>query len=180
MCFFSLAAYRAGHSRMMCRGFWEPPALGVSLPSPDSMKPQWLTADRAGPARFSILGRTGDLCRSRIGQIDVVRDGSCAGERRMSKRTAIEAALRRLGPGIPAHELGAIADHAIDSPGLESAAPATAVWLSLVDYVRHVLTEDDALLAARHAQASAGCFVTAEINDRLAAWGVRRRLEPGA
>jgi len=101
-------------------------------------------------------------------------------ELRMSKRTAIEAALRRLGPHIPAHELGAIVDHAIDSPGLKSAAPETAAWLSLVAYVRHVFTEYDELLAAGYDQDSARFFVTAEINDRLAAWGVRRRLEPGA
>jgi len=98
----------------------------------------------------------------------------------MSKRTAIEAALRRLGPRIPAHELRAIVDHAVDSPGLKSAAPETAAWLSLVAYVRHVFTEYDELLAAGYDQDSARFFVTAEINDRLAAWGVRRRLEPGA
>ena len=31
----------------------------------------------------------------------------------------IEIALRRLAPRIPAHEFGAVVDHAVDSPGLK-------------------------------------------------------------
>jgi hypothetical protein len=95
----------------------------------------------------------------------------------MSKRSAIEAAVRHLAPRIPPHELGAVVDHALDSPGLTSAAPETAAWLSLVDYVRHVFTEYDELLAAGYDQDSARFFVIGDINERLSAWGVQRHLE---
>jgi len=99
-----------------------------------------------------------------------------AGETRLSRRAAIEAALRRLAPRIPSHELGAVVDHALDSPGLHSAAPPAAAWLSLVAYVRHVFTEYDELLRQGYDQDSARFFVAGEIEQKLADWGVRRRL----
>ena len=39
----------------------------------------------------------------------------------MPKRIDIKAALRRLAPRIPPHELGAVVDHALDSRGLRAA-----------------------------------------------------------
>ena len=96
-----------------------------------------------------------------------------------ARRTQIEIALRRLAPGIPAHEFGAVVDHAVDSRGLRHAAPEEAAWLSLVAYVRHVFTEYDALLDQDYDEASARFFVAADIETTLAAWGVRRRLTPG-
>ena len=96
----------------------------------------------------------------------------------MAKRADIEIALRRLAPGIPAHELGAVVDHALDSPGLNVASAETAAWLSLVAYVRHVLTDYDELLAEGYDQDSARFFVAAEIAAVLAEWGVRRKLSP--
>ena len=56
------------------------------------------------------------------------------------------------------------------------ASPEAAAWLSLVAYVRHVLTDYDELLRQGYDQDSARFFVTDAINERLAAWGVRRRL----
>jgi|SRR5215216_7027934 len=94
----------------------------------------------------------------------------------MAKRAAIEAALRRLAPRLPPHELAAVVDHATDSPGLRSAAPETAAWLSLVAYVRHVFTDYDELLHQGYDAESARFFVTEEINAVLDGWGVRRRL----
>jgi hypothetical protein len=91
-------------------------------------------------------------------------------------RADIEAALRRLAPRMPAHEFGAVVDHALDSPGLRSAAVKNAAWLSLVAYVRHRLTDYDALLADGYDRDSARHFVLAEIETILADWGVRRRL----
>jgi len=44
----------------------------------------------------------------------------------VARRSDIEIALRRLAPRIPAHELGAVVDHAVDSPGLKRASPETA------------------------------------------------------
>ena len=41
----------------------------------------------------------------------------------MPKRSEIEIALRRLAPRIPPHELGAVVDHAVDSPGLSVGSP---------------------------------------------------------
>lgn len=96
----------------------------------------------------------------------------------MAKRADIEIALRRLAPGIPVHELGAVVDHALDSPGLSVASAETAAWLSLVAYVRHVLTDYDALLREGYDQDSARFFVAAEIAAVLGKWGVRRRLAP--
>jgi hypothetical protein len=96
----------------------------------------------------------------------------------MPKRIDIEAALRRLAPGIPPHELGAVVDHALDSRGLRTASPEAAAWLSLVAYVRHVLTEYDDLLDQGYDVDSARHFVTADIAATLKSWGVRRSLSP--
>jgi hypothetical protein len=94
----------------------------------------------------------------------------------LSKRSDIEAALRRLAPRIPPHEFGAVVDHALDSRGLRTSTPETAAWLSLVAYVRHTLTDYDDLLGQGYDQASARFFVAAEIAAMLEGWGVTRRL----
>ena len=93
-----------------------------------------------------------------------------------SRRHAIESALRHLAPRIPAHEFGAIVDHALDSEGLKTASLETAAWLSLVAYVRHVFTEYDALLAQGYDRDSARFFVADEIAAVLKDWGARRSL----
>jgi hypothetical protein len=93
-----------------------------------------------------------------------------------NRRATIEAALRRLAPRIPRHEFGAVLDHAEESAGLRKAAPENAAWLSLVAYVRHVLTDYDELLAGGYDQDSARHFVAGEIETILAGWGVRRTL----
>ena len=97
----------------------------------------------------------------------------------MSKRAVIAEALRRLAPGIPAHEFGAVVDHALDSRGLRSATPETAAWLSLVAYVRHALTEYDDLLTQGYDQDSARHFVADAMREVLASWGVKRTLGEG-
>jgi hypothetical protein len=91
-------------------------------------------------------------------------------------RPAIEAVLRRLAPKIPPHEFGAVIDHALDSKGLQHAAPETAAWLSLVAYVRHVFTDYDDLLAQGYDQESARHFVAEEMAQKLKEWGVRREF----
>ena len=93
--------------------------------------------------------------------------------------SAVEAALRRLAPKIPAHEFGAVIDHALDSKGLRNAAPETAAWLSLVAYVRHVFTDYDALLTQGYDRESARHFVLEDMAAKLAEWGVRRPLGDG-
>jgi hypothetical protein len=97
-------------------------------------------------------------------------------ERPMATRKNIETALGRLAPRIPAHEFNAIADHAMDSPGLRHAAPEEAAWLSMVAYIRHVLTDYDALLDQGYDIESARHFVADDMKSILADWGVRRRL----
>lgn len=97
----------------------------------------------------------------------------------MAKRSEVEAALRRLAPKIPPHEFMAIADHAMDSPGLKPASPETAAWLSLVAYVRHVFTDYDELMDQGYDAESARHFVAAEMDETLAEWGVRRRIAEG-
>ena len=92
----------------------------------------------------------------------------------MSRRAAIEAALRRLAPELPGHEFGAVTDHALGSVGLHQAAPEAAAWLSLVAYARHVFTGYDELLAEGYDPDSARFFVVDELNEVLRGWGVRR------
>ena len=97
----------------------------------------------------------------------------------MASRKAIETALRHLAPKIPDHEFGAIADHAIDSPGLHNAAPETAAWLSMVSFIRHVLTDYESLLEDGYDQESARHFVADDMRAVLDEWGVRRPLSSG-
>ena len=94
----------------------------------------------------------------------------------MPSRAAIAAALRHLAPRLPAHEFGAVVDHAIDSPGLAVATPENAAWLSLVAYARHTMTDYDALLAEGYDRDSARFFVAGALEELLASWGVRRKL----
>ena len=95
----------------------------------------------------------------------------------MSQRSEIESVLRHLAPKIPAHEFGAVVDHALDSEGLKTAAPDTAAWLSLVAYTRHTFTDYDALLAQGYDRESARHFVADEMAAVLNGWGVRRKLD---
>lgn len=97
----------------------------------------------------------------------------------MGRRSEIEAALDRLAPGIPAYEAEAVADHAMDSPGLARAAPETAAWLSLVAFVRHVFTDYDDLLADGYDPDAARHFVADEMAAVLAGWGCKRPLDSG-
>jgi hypothetical protein len=94
----------------------------------------------------------------------------------VSRRDALEAALRRLAPKIPPHEFGAVIDHALHSAGLRSAAPETAAWLSLVAYVRHTFTDYDVLLTQGYDRESARHFVADEMTEVLERWDVRRPL----
>jgi hypothetical protein len=94
----------------------------------------------------------------------------------MTRRGIIETALRRLAPRIPSYEFSVIADQAMDSAGLRRATPEEAAWLSMVAYIRHVLTDYDALLDQGYDAASARHFVAADMESVLAAWGARRPL----
>ncbi|TVR09460.1 MAG: DUF2293 domain-containing protein [Salinarimonadaceae bacterium] len=96
----------------------------------------------------------------------------------MSRREAVSGALDRLAPGVPRFEREAILDHALDSPGLRGAVPEKAAWLSMVAYIRHVLTDYDALLADGYDVDSARWFVAGDIDDVLEAWRSPRRLSP--
>nr|WP_246734105.1 DUF2293 domain-containing protein [Oharaeibacter diazotrophicus] len=94
----------------------------------------------------------------------------------LATRAAIETALRRLAPGLPAHEFSVVADHAVDSAGLARAKPETAAWLSLVAYARHVFTDYDSLLDEGYDRDAARHFVREDLAAALAGWGVRRPL----
>jgi hypothetical protein len=95
---------------------------------------------------------------------------------RVTRRSDIEAALRRLAPKIPPHEFGAVIDHARDSAGLRTASAESAAWLSLVAYLRHAFTDYDELLAQGYDQDSARFFVAGEMQAVLEEWGVKRKL----
>ncbi len=88
----------------------------------------------------------------------------------------MRAALARLAPALPPYEVEVITDHALDSRGLATAQPSEAAWLALVAYVRHALTDYDALLDDGYDQDSARFFVRDDINAVLERWGVRRRV----
>jgi hypothetical protein len=92
------------------------------------------------------------------------------------RRSEIENALHILAPQLPAHELAAVLDHALASPGLKAASPETAAWLSLVAYARHVFTDYDELLRQNYDQESARFFVRDDLAAVLQGWGVRRPL----
>lgn len=94
----------------------------------------------------------------------------------MARREDLERAVRQLAPGIPRHEFESVVDYALDSPGLRQAAPEAAAWLSLVAYIRHALTEYDALLAEGYDPDSARFFVLDLMNEVLERWGARRRV----
>lgn len=102
--------------------------------------------------------------------------GPLAQTRPLGRRATIEGALRHLTPKIPGHEFGAVVDHALDSVGLATSSPENAAWLSLVAYVRHVLTDYDALLAEGYDADSARFFVADAMEEVLTAWGSRRPL----
>ena len=95
----------------------------------------------------------------------------------MAKRSEVETALRRLVPKIPPHEFMAVADHAMDSAGLRHALPENAAWLSLVSYVRHTLTDYDALLDEGYDAESARHYVAGEMDRILSDWGSKRRVQ---
>lgn len=94
----------------------------------------------------------------------------------MARRGVIEEVLREIVPRIPGHEFEAVVDHALDSPGLRQAAPERAAWLSLVAYIRHRLTDYDALLEEGYDPESARFFVVEAMNEVLERWGARRRV----
>lgn len=94
----------------------------------------------------------------------------------MSRRDAVAEALARLAPGAPRFEREAIVDHALDSPGLRGASPEKAAWLSMTAYIRHALTEYDALLADGYDVDAARHFVADDIDEILEAWRSPRRL----
>jgi hypothetical protein len=92
------------------------------------------------------------------------------------RREDLGHALRHLAPHIPEFEFDAVIDHAMMSPALSRAAPETALWLSLTAYIRHTFTDYDALLDDNYDVESARHFVLDAMNDKLAAWGVKRRV----
>lgn len=98
----------------------------------------------------------------------------------MAGRSEIERALKAIVPRIPRHEFGAVVDHALDSPGLRTAKPETAAWLSLTAYVRHALTDYDDLLDEGYDPDSARFFVVDPMNEVLSAWGSIRLVDGDA
>lgn len=95
------------------------------------------------------------------------------------RRAAIAAALSRLAPRVPAFERDAILDHAVDSPGLRTASPEAAAWLSLVAHARHVHTEYQDLLDDGYDADAARHFVLDDLNRVLAEWGCKKRVDGG-
>jgi len=95
----------------------------------------------------------------------------------MERRHEVGEALKRIAPRIPRFEREAVLDHAQDAPAMRRSTPENAAWLSLVAYIRHVLTDYDALIAEGYDRDSARFFVADETNSYLEEWGARRRVE---
>jgi hypothetical protein len=95
----------------------------------------------------------------------------------MRRRDEVAEALSRLAPRIPRFEREAVLDHAQDSHALSRATPENAAWLSLVSYIRHVLTDYDTLIAEGYERETARFFVIDETNAVLEEWGSPRRVE---
>jgi hypothetical protein len=95
----------------------------------------------------------------------------------MNRREAIESAVRILAPRIPRHEFESVTDHALISRGLQPASPESAAWLSLVSFIRHRLTDYEALLDDGYDVESARFFVLDDLNAVLIDWGSPRRVE---
>jgi hypothetical protein len=96
----------------------------------------------------------------------------------MASLSAIQDALRRMFPRMPAKDLDTAADHAVHSPGLRPASAEAAAWLSAVAYARHAFTDYDTLLDEGYGEEAARYFVVEELNRVLAEWGCRRRVDP--
>jgi hypothetical protein len=95
----------------------------------------------------------------------------------MNRRDEVGEALKRIAPRIPRFEREAILDHAEDSPAMARSVPENAAWLSLVSYIRHVLTDYDTLIAEGYERETARFFVIDETNAVLEEWGSPRRVE---
>lgn len=94
----------------------------------------------------------------------------------MTRRDRIAGALDRIASAVPAFDRTVILDHACDSPGLKTASPEAAAWLSLVAHIRHTHTDYQDLLDDGYDVDSARHFVLDTINDILADWGCRKRI----
>ena len=99
------------------------------------------------------------------------------GSRSISRRDAVESAIRALAPRIPRFEFEAVTDHALVSRGLQNALPENAAWLSLVAFIRHRLTPYDSLLDEGYDVESARFFVLDEMNGVLTEWNSPRRVD---
>ncbi len=98
----------------------------------------------------------------------------------MAKRSDIDKALHTLAPAIPAYEADVVLDAAMDSPGLRQATPEEAAWLALTAYIRHEMTDYDALLDDGYDRESARFFVVERMNEVLAGWRARRKVSGDA
>lgn len=94
---------------------------------------------------------------------------------KLDRKRAIEAAALALAPKVPARDLAGIVAHAVASRGLRTASPEAAAWLSLVSYIRHNLTDYDAMLEEGYGAEAARHFCRDALNDVLERWGARLR-----
>lgn len=93
------------------------------------------------------------------------------------RRESIAAALRRIFPRLPERDARAILDQALASKGLKTASPEAAAWLSAIAYARHSHTEYDQMLDDGYDPESARHFTLEPLNEVIAQWGCRKRVE---
>jgi hypothetical protein len=92
------------------------------------------------------------------------------------RQQAIRKAMRELIPLAPFADFEPIYTQAI-APNRRDLPPSIAAWLAVTAYVRHAHTDYDALLAEGYERDAARFFVKDAMEEKLTAWGCRRRIE---
>lgn len=91
------------------------------------------------------------------------------------RKSTISAAVTRLIPQAPFYDAEAIRTQAA-AKHLRNITAETAVWLTIVAYIRHVYTNYDTLRDEGYERDAARFFVHSAINDKLLQWRATRFL----
>jgi hypothetical protein len=95
------------------------------------------------------------------------------------RQKSLRKALRALLPRIPMRDAEAILDSAA-AGHLRHLPPSISLWQATTSYVRHELTDYDALLDEGYDRDSARHFVLEDMNDALRGWGCNREVSEEA
>jgi len=91
------------------------------------------------------------------------------------RQSAIAKAVTRFIPQVPFYDAEAIRRRAAQKH-LRNLPPDTAVWLTIIAYIRHIYTNYDALRDEGYEIEAARFFVRNAINSKLQQWRASRFL----